>query len=516
MASDAGLLELAAELQARHEAATSVEERKARGQIFTPPAVCRFMARLFSAPAESLRLLDPGAGVGSLTAAVCERLLALRSPRRIELHAFEDDPRLVPRLEAVLKRCARALETAGHKATFAIHEQDFILGRAVRRHQTSLFEPPESLGTFDGVIMNPPYFKIGGGSEYAEAMADVVHGQPNIYALFMAQGAELLRPGGELVAITPRSFCNGLYFREFRRWYFSRMGLRDVHLLASRKETFSEVLQESVITAARRLGTRPKTVRVSASLARELAGELERPEVPAEDVLDPQSRDYVVTIPTSPSDVAVIELVRKWPATFADLGLRVSTGPVVMFRARRFLLKEGTGKDVIPLILVNNVRPFRTEWPRPANGKPRAFRVCEDSMRLLVPTRNYLLLRRFSAKEERRRLVASPLLASELRGRHRALENHLNYVYHADRELTEDEVWGLAAIYNSELYDRYFRTFSGNTQVNATEVRTMWLPDLATIARLGRRARRLQDPTSPGAERIVLEGLGVRKGLSSP
>ena len=62
------------------------------------------------------------------------------------------------------------------------------------------------------------------------AFAEIVHGQPNVYALFMAAAVELLKHGGELIAITPRSFCNGLYFREFRRWLLARMSLRHIHL----------------------------------------------------------------------------------------------------------------------------------------------------------------------------------------------------------------------------------------------------------------------------------------------
>ena len=107
---------------------------------------------------------------------------------------------------------------------------------------------------FDAVIMNPPYFKIGADSAHALAMGDAFQGQTNIYMLFMARAAELLRPNGELVAITPRSFCNGLYFRNFRRWFFSRMALRHVHLFECRRSTFDNVLQESVITHTQRLG----------------------------------------------------------------------------------------------------------------------------------------------------------------------------------------------------------------------------------------------------------------------
>ena len=146
---------------------------------------------------------------------------------------------------------------------------------------------------------------------------------------------------------------------------------------------------------------------------------------------------------------------------------------------------------------------------------PTAFRICDDSRRLLLPTQNYVLLRRFSAKEERRRLTASCLIASEVPQPFVALENHLNYVYHAERELTLDEVYGLAALFNSALLDRYFRTISSNTQVNATEIRNMKFPALPTVAGIGRKVRELASLDRDADELIVLRELGINRELST-
>jgi adenine-specific DNA-methyltransferase len=203
-------------------------------------------------------------------------------------------------------------------------------------------------------------------------------------------------------------------------------------------------------------------------------------------------------------------VVESWPHRFEDLGLRVSTGPVVSFRATKFLLDEVNGSSTAPLLSIYNVRPFKTVWPTPGKKHPVGLQVCADSMRLLLPTRNYVLLRRFSAKEEPRRLTASCFLKADQERPFIALENHLNYVYHAERELTVHETYGLAALFNSALLDRYFRTISGNTQVNATELRTMNLPKLQTLAAVGKEIRIVLDGASgTEIERIVLRGLGV-------
>ena len=107
-------------------------------------------------------------------------------------------------------------------------------------------------------------------------------------------------------------------------------------------------------------------------------------------------------------------------------------------------------------------------------------------------------------------MTAACLLKADFPFPYVGIENHVNYVYHAERDLTEDEVYGIAALFNSNLIDRYFRTISGNTQVNATEIRAMNFPDLKMLARIGRQAKR----NTAEAETIVLRELGVAGSLS--
>ena len=205
--------------------------------------------------------------------------------------------------------------------------------------------------------------------------------------------------------------------------------------------------------------------------------------------------------------------VESWPARFSELGLQISTGPVVMFRARKFLLNEPANSSSVPLLSAHTVRPFTTQWPVDKKKWPTAFSDVPESRKHLVPNRNYVLLKRFSSKEEPRRLTASCLLQGQFRYPRLALENHLNYIYHIERELTAAEVYGIAGVFNSILFDRYFRTFSGNTQVNATEIRTVKFPELSRIVRIGNRLESLRNPTLAIADRIVVEELGIDAAL---
>ncbi|MGH9470385.1 MAG: Eco57I restriction-modification methylase domain-containing protein [Terriglobia bacterium] len=510
-----GLLDYALNLQHRYEEHTSAEERKRKGQYFTPPEVCRFMASLFSEPLnDTYRFLDPGAGIGSLTAALCERLSRSRRPHRIEAHLFENHPELLPYLRQTLDFCRRKLKLAGHSLTVIIHGQDFILDAAAEFQGTrGLFDAEIGLSGLDAVVMNPPYFKLNKNSEYARVMNTFVHGQPNIYAFFLAASAEVLHPGGEMVAITPRSFCNGLYFRRFRRWFFDRMAIDRIHLFESRTDTFRDVLQENMITLSHRLGKPSNRITISTSYGRNIPESTRARELPASFVVDMSNGEHVIRVPVSDKDFSLLEMIESWPNRFSDLGLRISTGPVVAFRAREFLLHRLHSEDGVPFLSTFNVKPFETVWPVPHKKHPSAFKVCPASMKLLLSAENYVLLRRFSAKEERRRLTASCLLGGSRSSHYVALENHLNYVYHGKRALSLDETYGLAALFNSVLLDRYFRIISGNTQVNATEVRNMPFPSLKTISAIGRKVQKLPALRIEAVEPIVLDSVGVNGPL---
>lgn len=495
----------AEQLQSEHEATTTAPVRKELGQFFTPASIARYMAGMLGPLPRRIRLLDPGAGVGILSAAVCERVAALRSPRIVEVHAYETDRRVIDRLSETAAACAEILHARGHSLDFRILREDFVRALGREPNGSGLFK---GTGKFDVVVMNPPYFKLNKESEHARLVGEIVHGQPNIYALFMWIGANALADDGQMVAITPRSWCSGPYFRRFRQQIFDVASLEQVHLFESRREAFEEagVLQENVISAFRRRAQSPE-VRLTTSRGVDFGNSRTTRSLSVSRVIDNSHGDHVVCLPTSDLEIMVTEAVESWPDRFGTTGLKVSTGPVVTFRATEHLRFDETAGA--PLFSVHNVRPFQTIWPVERRGKPVALAVSEGTEKLLVDNSNYVLLRRISAKEEARRLTASPVFAGQFKGPVLAFENHLNYVYHSSRALSKHEVVGIAAILNSRLLDIYFRTISGNTQVNATEIRSMPFPDLEAITLVGKAvARHLEGPPSE-IERATLDALGI-------
>jgi adenine-specific DNA-methyltransferase len=179
----------------------------------------------------------------------------------------------------------------------------------------------------------------------------------------------------------------------------------------------------------------------------------------------------------------------------ATLGLEVSTGPVVPFRAEEHL-RIHRGPDTVPMLWLQHVRHTGVTWPLGKSFRKPEHIASAAGPKLLVPNRTYVLLRRFSAKEDERRLVAAPYLPRSLEACFIGLENHVNFIYRPRGEMTSAEAIGLAALLNSSLLDAYFRISSGNTQVSATELRSLPLPSreaLAGIATLVERGIAVDD-----------------------
>ncbi len=492
-----------------HESATTPESRKAKGQFFTPSVVAEFMANMFCDIPTEFRMLDAGAGVGTLTAAVCERIM--NEPCRRIFHAdlYETDVESIPRLRHVLDACSDALVTHGHNFSYSILDKDFAF--ATTRQSLPLFTDEDEPVQYDLAIMNPPYFKIGADSEHARAASQLGVVQPNIYSLFLAMAVECLRPNGELVAITPRSYCNGRYFRPFRQWLFQRVSLEQVHSFASRTETFkeSQVLQESIITRFRKTLYPTETVKITRSFGRDFSS-VETQQVGRNRIIDNSCGDNLICIPETREDSAVVEVAESWSQRFADMGLRISTGPVVMFRTRQFHVDKLGVKATVPLFASHHIKRTGLYWPNQKPKWPEAFAATRDSRKHLVPRDNYLLVKRFTSKEERRRLTASAIFSDTVSSEYVAFENHINYVRHAERSLSLSELCGLEAVFNSVILDRYFRSFSGNTQVNATEVRSMKFPDMETIASIGDLIREANITSCSAREHVVLDALAIR------
>lgn len=439
--------------------------RSKLGQFMTPVRIAAQMACLFENLPDQVRLLDAGAGMGALTAAfvryACGRSI---KPKSIHVVAYEVDSQMADILQETLSRCVSDAEIAGIKMKWEIIRDDFILHSA---------EPLLKMTkTFNCAIMNPPYGKINVASKWRAALRSRRIETVNLYTAFVAVALQQLEDRGELVAITPRSFCNGSYYESFRRQMLSSCALRDLHVFESRKTAFKDddVLQENIIFRVVKGG-----VQNGVNLSTDAMGGRE---VPFSEIVRPNDSHAFIRIPVSEGDLA--ERVQALPCRLEDLGIKVSTGRVVDFRAKEHLRKEPSNTTV-PLIYPTHFEDGGIRWPIPNFKKHNAIEDCADTASLMIPGGIYVLTKRFSAKEEKRRLVAAIYDGGRV-----GFENHLNYFHDNGRGLPLDLARGLSAFLNSEAVDQYFRIFSGHTQVNATDLRSLHYPTRSQLEEIGR------------------------------
>jgi adenine-specific DNA-methyltransferase len=480
------------------------------GQFLTPLPVAGFMASLFEPLPPVVRLLDAGAGAGALTAAVVA-ILSNQHPavREVNATVYELDPQIQDQLSVTLHQCQGLAAEAGIRFTFAIHEADFIQEMSARLADDWFSAKAPA---FDAAIVNPPYRKIGTDSAERQGLRSVGIETSNLYSGFVALIQRLLVAGGQLVGITPRSFCNGPYFRSFREDFFSAMELRRLHVFESRHAAFRDdgVLQENIIFHAVKGHRQPRDLVISTSSGEQGAVVTET-RLSFTEVVHPDDPAKFIHIPVGPAHTAAKEVMGALRSTLSSLGLTVSTGRVVDFRLKHALRPE-PAKGTAPLLYPSHFNGGTVHWPDPEGRKPNSILDNEETRPWLVPSGLYVLTKRFTSKEERRRVVACLFDPRHVKAEWVGFENHLNYFHAAGHGLGRSLALGLFAFLNSTVVDQYFRSFSGHTQVNAADLRKLAYPDLATLRAMGAE---LKTPTvalaQDGIDQLVTKHLHGRR-----
>ncbi len=439
------------------------------GQFMTPSSVARFMASLFPPSAlQTCCLLDAGAGVGALSCAFLDRwVTGSLGFETVEATAYEIDENLRGHL-------------AQHMAGYSHVKPRIIAGDYI---ELATAEGLKDRG-YTHAILNPPYKKINSKSAHRLALRSVGIETVNLYSAFVALVVGEATPGGQIVAIIPRSFCNGPYYRPFRDFIFERAAIRHMHLFESRNKAFKDdkVLQENIIIRLERGGPQgPVTVSTSTD---DSFSDLTIHEHPFDRIVFPDDPERFIHVPTT-TEKSAIELSPAVRYSLADIGVKVSTGPVVDFRLKAHL-RDMPEPCAVPLIYPGHLSITGTVWPVPGLKKPNAIMRNDETEKWLYPNGFYCVVRRFSSKEEKRRVVASVVDPAAF-GDHSMLgfENHMNLFHENKHGLPEALARGLVVFLNTTAVDEHFRRFNGHTQVNATDLKLMKYPSRDTLIKLG-------------------------------
>lgn len=446
--------------------------RSELGQFFTPMHVANYMASWFNVTDKQLNLLDPGAGHGSLSGAFLNRIARIdKAPNKVSVTSYEIDPSLIPHLRKTLNSVGNSLKKNNIDFQSMVINNDFILDIAKNG--------PNSL--FTHAILNPPYKKISSYSEHRLALRKLNIETVNLYSGFLAIVIMLMKKGGEIVAIIPRSFCNGAYFLPFREFLLANSAIKQIHLFESRTDTFNDddVLQENIIIHLVKGGDQGDVI-VSKSTDSKFT-DLNHFSIPFDRIVKKEDEKKYLHIPEQ--DRPELELLPGISFSLKELGINISTGPVVDFRFKEYL-KEKLDSVSVPLIYSNHFGSKEIEYPV-IGKKPNAIDVNLISQKWLSPNGYYTVTKRFSSKEENQRIVARVINPNKLPGYYIGIENKLNYFNLKKGPLPKVLAYGLAAYLNSSIVDNHFRIFSGHTQVNATDLSQMLYPSEEILNKLG-------------------------------
>jgi len=477
------------------------EVRKSYGQFFTSKSTAQFMAGLFCVPRKTeITILDPGAGSGILSAAIVENINnKFPAVERIELTCYETNIDIIPLLKANLEFLKN---TSRVELKVIVIEDNYLLSQADDFSGSLMASAAQK--KYDMVISNPPYFKLNKSAPEAVAMPEVCYGAPNIYFLFASMSLFNLSEGGEMVYIVPRSWTSGAYFSRFRKYLLTYGKLMDLHIFTSRNKVFDgeSVLQETMILKVRKTQVTPSEVRITSSMDSSNFERLTALFVPYNMVVSGIEK-YVYLV-TSQEEAVVLQKVSAFQNPLPSMGLKMKTGLTVDFR-NRDLLRNDVGDSIVPLFYSQHIKNGRVVFPI---GKENEY-ISDEVSGVVQLNRNYLFVKRFTAKEEKRRLQCAVYLASQYPEYKKiSTQNKINFIDTLDNsEMSEELVTGLYAVLNSTLYDMYYRILNGSTQVNATEMNAIPIPTRNELECFGRRLLELGDFSTEYCDKVLEESI---------
>lgn len=472
------------------------DRKKTFGQFFTPSDIAKYMAKYASVKKNKLRILEPGAGSGILAIAILDEILLNDSVSEVYIELYEIDYKIIELLKSNLNEMKYIYKKNKKELIFKVKQLDFITSNAKGWINEDGFDK------FDIVLSNPPYKKISKKDEKSKLMSSIIFGQPNIYYLFMAMAIKLLDDEGQFIFITPRSYFTGAYFREFRKWFLPNVNINNIDILESRKNTFGNgnVLQETVIINGKK-EKQKEFIQVRKINRLELDKNVNVLMV-EKDLAFEGKENFYIKSPTSIEEYNCLRFLEKWSKSLKELGIMVSTGKVVPFRCKEYLSNiKYDNKNGYPLIWDINLKNGVFSWPIYYKDKFQYTYKENDT----IDNLNYLFIKRISSKEEKRRIQVTQYYQTILKDKKIGLENHVNYMYKINGQLDRLEMTGLYIIFNSNIVDNYFKVLCGSTQVNATEINSIKLPNIDEITDIGKIGQDIEFLSSEVCDEILIK-----------
>ena len=503
---DASMLNLAVRNTGKLIREKSKSENIRLGRLFTKKDTARLMASMLKIDETktAFTVLDPGAGTGILSAAAVEEICR-RAPRckQIFLSCYEvcEDfiPMLEDNLERIRKKCRHDYNV---KLYVSIYNENYIVD-AKNHYTVTFFDTVED--KYDIIICNPPTELIEKGSEEALNAGGVTQLKISAAFLFARMASRHLEEQGQLVIVLPTTYATASQLTSLRKEMATKLSVNKIHLFVGKEKNKNRAipLKKNFIIAYTN-ADKPENITITTSTD---TGKnvTELPALSYGFVVDDDNG--MLTLPKSVEDTKIVKYISDFPETLASLGLKMSTGLIIDSKCEGLLFTEPI-KSSVPVIRAQTMKGGAVNFPQPIK---RQY-IAPIKPSLIQKNKNLIIVKRVPAKSDERFVNSAIYMASQLPSyKYISTHNKINFIDTKDKnsEMSARFAFGLFALLNSTVYDRFISIVSKSKQINSKEMRNLPLPPANIIENIGMRLMAMRQTTVKACDQIVNPTLHV-------
>ena len=478
------------------------------GRLFTKKDTARLMAGMLRLnPKKTVyTVLDPGAGTGILSAAVVEEICKkCEACKQIFLTCYEVCEDFIPMLEDNLERIRKKCRhDYGVKLYVTVYNENYVT-ESKNHYTVTFFDSIED--KYDLVICNPPTELCEKNSSEAKEAGGVTQVKISEAFLFAKTAGRHLEDDGQLVIVLPTLVASASQLTAFRREMAEKLALTSIHLFIGKQKNEKRAipLKKNVILGYRK-GDKPQSIIITTSTdAGSPQNTVTLPPLDYGFIVD--EKDGSLTLPKSVEDTKIVKYISAFPETLSTLGLKMSTGLVLDSRCEGLLFTEPM-KSSVPLIRPAAIKNGTINFPLPIK---RQY-IAPINPGLIQKNKNMIIIKRVPSKSDERFINSAIYLASQLPAyRYISTHNKINFIDTKDKnsEICARLAFGLFALLNSTIYDRYLSIVSKSKQINSKEMRELPLPPRNLIENMGMRLMSLRQTSVRACDQIVNQTLHI-------
>ena len=503
------MLSLAVRNTAKLVREKSKSENIRLGRLFTKKDTAALMASMIKLDEKKsvYTILDPGAGTGILAAAAIEHICKnATGVKQIFVTCYENDDTFIPMLHDNLERIRKkARHDWGVKIFVTVNEENYLVDS--KSHYTIAdFKQVED--KFDIVICNPPAKLVTKGSKEADTVGGVTQQKIGAPYLFLKLATKHLEIGGSLVIVLPTTVASASALTAFRKEIAKALHLQGIHLFIGKQKNLKRAvpLKKNIILSYKNAeqAERPETITITTSIDNG-KNAVSLPPLKYDFVVDKE--DGTLTLPKSVEDTKIVQYISGFPETLSSLGLKMSTGLILDSRCEEMLFNQPI-QGSVPLIRPTAIKNGTIAFPLPIKHQYLA----PTSTSLVQKNKNMVIIKRVPAKSDDRFVNSAIYLAAQLPSyRYISTHNKINFIDTKDKntEMCPRLTYGIFALLNSTIYDRYISIVSKSKQINSKEMRSLPLPPRNIIENIGMRLMSTKMTNVATCDKIVNPTLHV-------